>query len=73
MKSILVIVLSAVVFISCKEDETVTCTLCNSPETLSFEVCRESDGNASVNGEDTGTNYEVYLQGLIDAGANCGG
>jgi len=62
-----------VLFFSCNEDETVTCTTCNSPETLSFEVCRESNGNASVNGEDTDTNYEVYLDGLIAAGANCGG
>ncbi|MEZ4874511.1 MAG: hypothetical protein R2793_03430 [Flavobacteriaceae bacterium] len=58
--------------VSCKKDETRTCTTCTSPETLEFEVCRESNGNASVNGQDTGTDYDVYLSGLEDAGASCG-
>ena len=58
---------------SCKEDDSVTCTTCNSPQTTSFEVCRESNGNASVNGNDTETNYDVYIAGLEEAGATCGG
>ncbi len=57
---------------SCKEDDSVTCTSCNSPQTTSFEVCRDSNGNASVNGEDTGTNYDIYITGLEEAGATCG-
>jgi len=64
--------LFSLLMVSCNEDETVTCTTCTSSESLPFEVCRESNGNASVNGEDTETNYEVYLDGLIEAGANCG-
>ncbi len=60
-------------FTSCKEDDTVSCTTCNSPQTTSFEVCEESNGNASVNGEDTGTRFDVYIEGLIAAGATCGG
>ncbi|PHS67343.1 MAG: hypothetical protein COB12_04150 [Flavobacterium sp.] len=65
----------AIVFFvfSCKKEDSVTCTSCNSPQTQSFEVCRESNGNASVNGEDTGTSYDVYIAGLEEAGASCGG
>lgn len=57
----------------CKADDSRTCTTCNSPQTADFEVCRESSGNASVNGEDTGTDYDVYINDLIQAGASCGG
>ena len=59
--------------VSCKKDDSRSCTICNSPETFEFEVCRESNGNASVNGDDTGTNYDVYVLGLEEAGATCGG
>jgi len=58
---------------SCKEDDSVTCTTCSSSQTASFEVCNDSNGNATVNGEDTGTNYDVYIAGLEEAGATCGG
>ncbi len=57
---------------SCKEDDSVSCTTCNSPQTIAFEVCEESNGNASVNGEGTGTQYDVYIEGLVEAGATCG-
>ncbi len=59
--------------ISCKDDDSRTCTSCSSPETIEFEVCRESNGNASVNGEDTETNYDLYIADLEAAGATCGG
>ena len=58
---------------SCKSDDSVSCTTCSSPQTASFEVCEESNGNASVNGENTGTPYDVYISGLESAGATCGG
>lgn len=58
---------------SCKKDDTRTCTTCNSPQTQSFEVCEEGSGNASVNGEDTGVRYDIYVADLIAAGASCGG
>ena len=72
-KSRIVACLVFISFFSCKEDDTVTCTTCSAPETLDFNVCRESNGNASVNGEDRGTDYEIYLEGLQAAGASCGG
>lgn len=59
-------------FYSCGEDDSVSCVQCSSDTTVPFEVCRESNGNASVNGEDTGTDYDVYLNDLEDAGASCG-
>ena len=73
MKKLLFILLIITGIYSCNEDDSVTCTTCNSPQTTSFEVCRESNGNASVNGEDTGTNYDIYIAGLEEAGATCGG
>ncbi|WP_158676780.1 hypothetical protein [Pukyongia salina] len=58
---------------SCKSDDSVSCVSCSAPQTLDFTLCRESDGNASVNGENTGTPYDIYLQDLRADGANCGG
>jgi hypothetical protein len=57
---------------SCKKDDTKTCTNCSSDQTLTFELCRESNGNASVNGQDTGTDYDLYLADLEATGTNCG-
>ncbi|WP_313112815.1 hypothetical protein [Aequorivita sediminis] len=57
---------------SCKKDDGRSCTTCSSPSTLDFEVCEESNGNASVNGQDTGTPYGTYISGLEETGASCG-
>jgi hypothetical protein len=59
--------------VSCKKDDARTCTSCSSDQTPAFELCRESNGNASVNGQDTGTDYDLYLDDLEAAGTNCGG
>tara|TARA_R110000772_G_scaffold115018_1_gene219748 strand:+ start:187 stop:411 length:225 start_codon:yes stop_codon:yes gene_type:complete len=65
----------AIIFIllltSCKKDEGGNCTTCSSPQTADFQVCEEGNGNASVNGQNTGTPYETYISGLVEAGANC--
>jgi len=58
--------------ISCKDDDSRSCTTCNSPQTIAFEVCEESNGNASVNGENTDTRYDIYIEALVEAGATCG-
>jgi hypothetical protein len=69
----LIIILFAVTTIlSCKKDNGSSCVTCSSSQTPNFEVCEESDGNASVNGEDTGTSYTVYISGLEAAGTSCG-
>lgn len=57
---------------SCSDDKSRTCTTCNSSQTISFELCQESNGNASVNGEDTGVSYATYLADLEEDGATCG-
>lgn len=59
--------------ISCKKDDDKTCSTCRSELTPSFELCRESNGNASVNGQDTGTDYDLYITDLQLAGTSCGG
>ncbi|HET8804764.1 MAG TPA: hypothetical protein VFM72_09310 [Aequorivita sp.] len=58
--------------ISCKKDDGVSCTSCFSTETANFQVCKESDGNASVNGQNTNTPYNIYISGLQDSGVECG-
>lgn len=70
-KSLFLILFILLAISSCKKDDTRTCTSCSSPQTANFEVCEESDGNASVNGENTGTPYSVYISGLESAGATC--
>ena len=64
--------IAALSVFSCKKDDGATCITCTSPETFDFEVCEEKNGNASVNGQNTGTPYAIYIQGLEDAGARCG-
>ncbi|MAY52967.1 MAG: hypothetical protein CMC75_06880 [Flavobacteriaceae bacterium] len=73
MKHLTFLLLCCLTLFSCGNDDERTCRFCSSDQTPEFELCRESNGNASVNGEDTGTNYEAYLNDLIEAGANCGG
>ncbi|MDP2686862.1 MAG: hypothetical protein Q8O62_06550 [Aequorivita sp.] len=72
LKASFILLLCSLFFFSCKKDDGVSCTSCSSPETASFQVCKESDGNASVNGQNTGTPYNTYISGLEQAGASCG-
>ncbi|MGO3183013.1 MAG: hypothetical protein ACTIJ9_09295 [Aequorivita sp.] len=72
-KTVLIIaIVSTLSVFSCKKDDGVTCTTCSSAETANFQVCEESNGTASVNGQNTGTPYDIYIQGLEEAGASCG-
>lgn len=57
---------------SCKKDDNVSCMTCTSEMTLPFQLCLESDGNASVNGENTHTPYDTYLRDLEASGVKCG-
>ena len=58
---------------ACEDDEGSSCINCSSDATPDFELCRQSNGNASVNGEDTGTPYNQYLENLQETGVRCGG
>ena len=68
----IIILLAVATMLSCKKDKGSSCVTCSSSQTPSFEVCEESDGNASVNGQDTGTSYNVYIAGLEAADTSCG-
>lgn len=59
-------------FSSCKKDDDVSCLTCRSEITLPFELCKENDGTASVNGENTGVPYDLYLSELEKDGVECG-
>jgi len=63
-------IFSLLVF-SCKSDDTVVCSNCSSEITPQFELCKEANGNASVNGEDTGVKYNIYREGLVNEGVSC--
>jgi len=58
-------------FYSCKDDDAADCRTCSSEITVSFQLCKESNGNASVNGQDTGVSYTIYLDGLVNEGVSC--
>ncbi|MAP55695.1 hypothetical protein [Altibacter sp.] len=73
MKKITLLLLFAFAVFSCKKDDGRACTTCNSPQTANFEVCDDGEGNATVNGENTGTSFDVYIADLEAAGATCGG
>ena len=70
LTTLLLIVITLTV--SCSDDKSKTCTTCNAPQTTSFELCQESNGNASVNGDDTGVGYAIYLADLEADGTVCG-
>ncbi|MEP2936523.1 MAG: hypothetical protein ABJM06_11040 [Gilvibacter sp.] len=53
-----------VLLFSCKGDDNVSCVTCSNAQTLDFTVCNEADGDASVNGQDTGQSYDVYIANL---------
>ncbi len=69
------IIITSLIIVSCKneDDALSSCRTCNSSQTTPFEVCENSGGNATVNGEDTGTQFDVYIADLEAAGASCGG
>ena len=58
-------------FLACGDDDTVSCVTCSADFTDEFLLCNESNGNASVNGEDTGVSYAVYLHDLQQDGVEC--
>lgn len=71
---LLLFVFSFTIFLSsCKKDDGRSCVSCSSSQTPNFEVCEESDGTASVNGQNTGTSYSIYISNLEAVGTNCGG
>lgn len=70
--SLIIAIACSLSIFSCKKDDGISCTNCSSPETSDFQVCKQKDGNASVNGQNTGTPYDTYISGLEQAGASCG-
>ena len=63
----------AIALNACKNDDGGTCVSCSSSQTPTFVVCEESDGTASVNGQNTGISYTEYISNLVAVGTDCGG
>lgn len=70
--SILFLSFLCITVFSCKKDDAGGCTTCSSTETMPFELCEGRDGSATVNGENTGIDYDIYLSDLIETGVECG-
>jgi len=72
MKKVTVIFYCLSLFLfSCGNDDGMSCQTCSSSLTPDFIVCNEN-GNASVNGEDTGTSFSVYIANLEEnEGTTC--
>lgn len=70
--SLLTAIICVLLTCSCQNDDGGGCTTCSQPQTLDFVVCENGNGNAEVNGEDTGTPYGVYISDLQAEGADCG-
>ena len=74
MKSIkicLSLLLFSSFLVACGDDDTASCSTCSNELTLDFTLCREGNGRASVNGQDTGVDYDVYLSNLQQEGTSC--
>ena len=56
---------------ACGNDDSATCGTCSNDLTLDFTLCKEGNGRASVNGQDTGIDYNVYLANLQQEGTTC--
>jgi len=60
------------VLFSCSKDKSETeCLTCTGEANMPFELCEDSVGNATVNGESTQTDYQVYLTDLQNEGVTC--
>lgn len=63
--------MSLLSFGACKSDDAPSCRTCSSSITPAFELCEGNNGNAFVNGQDTGVSYAAYLDGLVVEGVSC--
>lgn len=70
-KELILLFVISLFVVSCKSDDAVVCTSCSSEITTPFQLCKEGNGNASVNGQDTGVKYNIYLEGLVNEGVSC--
>jgi len=51
--------------IACSKDKSENeCLTCTGEANMPFELCEDGEGNATVNGESTQTDYRVYLANL---------
>lgn len=66
-----VIALLGFIVLCCGDDDSVSCVTCSNDLTANFTLCREANGDASVNGEDTDTDYDTYLTNLTNQGTSC--
>lgn len=66
--------LGLMVFIltACSKDKAeLKCLTCTGEANMPFELCEDGSGRATVNGESTQTDFQVYLTNLREEGVIC--
>lgn len=63
--------LAGMTFVACSSDDDKggnckNCKVTFEEQTETFKVCKNSDGNATVGGQDTGFEYEEYIDMMCD-------
>ena len=64
-------ILAGLAFVSCNKDDDkdnncVKCTVSFEGASQAFDVCKASNGNASVGGQDTGVAFDTYVTNMCD-------
>ncbi|HLS10795.1 MAG TPA: hypothetical protein VK050_01405 [Flavobacteriaceae bacterium] len=60
------------VLTACSKDKSeIECLTCTGEANMPFELCEDGDGNATVNGTSTRTDYQIYLSDLQKEGVVC--
>lgn len=60
------------VLAACSKDKSeMECLTCTGEANMPFELCEDGDGKATVNGEPTQADYQIYLANLREEGVIC--
>lgn len=64
------VLLAGMTFVACSKDDDggncVTCSETFEGETYKYKVCKNADGNATVEGEDTEMEFDEYVDTFCD-------
>ena len=73
MKKIILAValLAGMTFVACSSDDDkgnncVDCTVSFDGQSQTYQVCKADNGNATVQGQDSGIGYDDYVESMCD-------
>jgi len=67
-RSYLLVLASIFALLSCEKDDQ-KCTTCTTSNQEEIAICELENGNAEVNGQDTGQEYDTYIDIIEDTGS----